>query len=289
MKLLWVMTRLSLLAGRRATRPIVHLIALYFVLAAPAARRASRDYLTRCLGQPARWLDLYRHVLTFASTIHDRIYLLNDRFDLFDVQRHGDLPPLDASPDTTTGAFLFGGHLGSFEVLRTFARRDAQGLVAVAMYPENARQINQALAAINPRAVHDIIALGQLDSILNIHERIERGAMVGILADRGMQAERMVSLPFLGQMASFPSGPFKLAVAMRKPVYFMAGVYRGSGRYELHFERLSDGAHPGRDREQAVRALMQKYARALEAQCRQAPYNWFNFYDFWEPAPHDPV
>lgn len=296
MLLLRFMTWLSLLLGRRLTRVVVYGIALYFVLAVPAARRASRQYLQRCLPRPVGWLDIYRHVLTFASTVHDRVYLLNDRFGLFDVRMHGERPGAmdaaasgvadDGAPPRAKGAFLFGAHLGSFEVLRTCARRDVQGQVCIAMYPENARQINQALAAINPNAVQDIIALGQVDAILTIHDRIESGAMVGILADRAIHSDRLKTLPFLGQPASFPQGPFRLAVAMRQPVYFMTGLYAGSGRYELHFELLSDGDSPRGERAKAVEELMQKYVHTLERHCRSAPYNWFNFYDFWESDRH---
>lgn len=276
--LLRLMSWLSLTLGRRVTRVIVHAIALYFLAAVPAARKASRAYLARCLQRPVGWRDLYRHMLTFASTVHDRLYLLNDCFDLFDVQSHGPVP----GEGDQRGAFLFGAHLGSFEVLRTLARRQAGGRVCVAMYPENARQINAVLAAINPDAVNDIIALGQLDSVFQVHERIEQGAMVGILADRAIKDERQVALPFLGQVANFPSGPFRLAVAMRQPVYFMSGLYLGGGRYELHFELLTDGQTTSRDRQRVAEDLMQKYVGALERHCRLAPYNWFNFYDFWE-------
>jgi predicted LPLAT superfamily acyltransferase len=36
----------------------------------------------------------------------------------------------------------------------------------------------------------------------------------------------------------------------------------------------------------AVQEAMTRYAALLEAHCRMAPYNWFNFFDFWQaPAP----
>ena len=83
-----VMCWLSLVLGRRLSRTVVYGIALYFVLAAPVARKVSRSYLERCLGRPAGWRDLYLHFLTFASTIHDRVYLVNDRHALFDIQTY---------------------------------------------------------------------------------------------------------------------------------------------------------------------------------------------------------
>lgn len=286
-----VMRVISMRVGRGPSRIVVYGIALYFLLAASAARQASRSYLERCLGRRATCLDLYRHVLTFASTVHDRFFLLNDREGDFDVRCVGAPPESLDAAHGGQGAFLFGAHLGSFEVLRAAARWDAKDKVCVAMYPENARQINEALAAINPAAVSNIIALGKIDSILTIHQRLKDGAMVGILADRAVAADQYVSLPFLGAPASFPIGPFRLAAMMKQPVYFMAGLYRGGHRYEVHFELLSGSADQpdqGRkDKDALMRELMARYVSTLERHCRAAPYNWFNFYDFWENPNRD--
>lgn len=282
-----VMRWLSLMLGRRLSRTVVYGIALYFVLAAPAARKASRDYLARSLGRPVTWFDLYRHILAFSSTIHDRFYLLNDQHDLFDIHVFGP-EPLHALHACNSGLFLFGAHLGSFEVLRTHARDNPGLKVCIAMYPENASQLNSTLAAINPQAMQDIISLGQVDSMLTIHHKLEEGAIVGILADRATGPDQYISIPFLGAPARFPTGPFRMAAMLRHPVYFMAGLYRGGNRYDIHFELLADfskSASTGRDA--AVREVLVKYVAALERHCKSAPFNWFNFYDFWEPACRD--
>ncbi len=279
-----VMRHLSLLLGRRLSRCVVYGIALYFLLAAHPARRASRAYLQRVRQQPAGWLDLYRHILAFSTTIHDRIYLLNNRYDLFDIRIH-DTEQLHATHASGKGCFLFGAHLGSFEILRSMARDNPDLRLCVAMNPENARQINAALAAINPGVILDVIALGQVDAILTIHERLQDGAMVGILADRASGPDKYIELPFLGAPARFPTGPFRTAAMLRQPVYFMAGLYRGGNRYDIHFELLADfAAPPAGSRQDEVRDLLTKYAAALERHCRAAPFNWFNFYDFWKSA-----
>ena len=46
----------------------------------------------------------------------------------------------------------------------------------MAMYEDNARKISGILAAINPDWIADIIALGQIDAMLNIAERLDQGA-----------------------------------------------------------------------------------------------------------------
>lgn len=282
--LLQLMSRISLFFGRRLSRIVVYGIALYFLLAVPAARKASRSYLARALERPATWVDLYRHILAFASTIHDRFYLLNDQADLFDIQVFGAGPIIELQRQNQ-GALLFGAHMGSFEVLLNHGRSHRFNS-CIAMYPENARQLNRALAAINPAAITGIIALGQMDSMLTIHHKLETGALVGVLADRAAGPDQYLSLPFLGAPARFPTGPFRMAAMLGCPVYFMTGLYCGGNRYEVHFEPLADFAEvPRNQRDAAVRETLQKYVATLERHCRAAPYNWFNFFDFWESAP----
>ncbi len=279
--ILKLMVWISLTFGRRAGRIVLYGIAAYYVLFAAAARRASRAYLGRALGRWAEWPDGFRHVLSFASTIHDRIYLLNDRFDLFDIEVIG-AEALLASLQRQPGALLIGAHLGSFEVLRAVGRGRAGLKVAMLMYAENARKINATLAAINPAATEDIIELGRTDSMLLARDRLDQGYVVGMLADRGLGDDVTVDCEFLGEMAPFPVGPWRMAAMLRRPVFFMAGLYLGGNRYRIHFEPLADfSATPRADAAAAIGAAQRHYAARLTHYCRLAPYNWFNFFDFW--------
>jgi predicted LPLAT superfamily acyltransferase len=281
--LLQLMRRISLFFGRRLSRIVVYGIALYFLLAVSSARKASNDYLARVLARPVTWMDRYRHILSFSSTIHDRFFLLNRQAALFDIQVFGAQPVIEHQANQQ-GVLLFGAHMGSFEVLLDHGRRNGFR-TCVAMYPENARLLNRTLAAINPEAVTGTIALGQRDSMLTINSKLQAGSLVGVLADRASGPDQYITLPFLGDPARFPTGPFRLAAMLGQPVYFMTGLYGGANRYTLHFEQLADFATVPRDqRDAVVQATLNKYVAALERHCRAAPYNWFNFFDFWEPA-----
>jgi len=280
--ILRLMVWISLTFGRAAGRLVLYGIATYYVLFAPQARRYSRDYLQRALGRWAEWSDGFRHVFSFASTIHDRIYLLNDRFDLFDIEVIG-AEALHASLEKQPGALLIGAHLGSFEVLRAVGRGRAGLKVAMLMYEENARKINATLEAINPAATQDIIALGRMDSMLQARDRLDQGYLVGMLADRGLGDDATVDCEFLGEPAPFPVGPFRMAAMLRRPVFFMTGLYLGGNRYQIHFEPLADFSNtPREEREAAMRSAHHAYAERLSHFCRLAPYNWFNFFDFWQ-------
>jgi len=285
MLMLRVMTWISLRLGRRAARVVLHPIAAYFLLFAPASRRASRNYLRRALGRPPRWRDLYQHFFTFAATIHDRVYLVNRRFELFDFEVHGE-DTLRRLLAGGKGLFLMGAHLGSFEVIRAIGRKDTDLRIAMVMHQDNAQKINAMLAAINPEAVQDIIGLGHIDSMLKVRECLDEGGVVGMLADRTPGDDTLYPVQVLGASANVPGGPFRIAALLRRPVVFMTGLYLGGNRYAIHFDPLADFSAVARGQyDAAVEAAITRYAALLDQYCRMAPYNWFNFFDFWQPAP----
>lgn len=276
------MVWISLTLGRPVGRLVLRFVALYFVLFSPRARRASRDYLRRALGRAPTWRDGYRHVFSFAGTVHDRVYLLNDRFDLFDIRFVGD-GALHEALQRRRGALLIGAHLGSFEVLRAMAHARAHAPVAMMMYEDNARKINAILNAINPGLQQDVVALGHPDSMLKARDRLDAGHLVGLLADRSLAHDSTAECMFLGAPARFATGPWRMAAMLRRPVFFMAGLSLGDNRYELRFEQLADFSTVERgERDAAVAQAMQAYADRLSELCRRAPYNWFNFFDFWQ-------
>lgn len=280
-----VMTWISLRLGRGTSRLVLYGIATYFLVFAPGARSMSRSYLQRVLKLPSPaavgWRHLFRHFLSFASVIHDRVYLVNERFELFDIRVHNKALIDDLVADGQ-GVFLIGAHMGSFEVLRAIGRKQPGLRVAMVMYEENARKINAALSAINPNAQQDIIALGHIDSMIQVHELLDKGTVVGMLGDRSLGNDDTRALDFLGDPAELPLGPFRMAAILKRPVLFMTGLYRGGNRYDIHFEPLADFSMlPRRGRTLAVQTAMTRYAALMEQYCYRAPYNWFNFFDFW--------
>jgi predicted LPLAT superfamily acyltransferase len=283
MALLRIMAFVSLRLGRTVSRIALYGIAIYFFLFAPAARRHSRRFLRLALGRAPRARDRFRHILSFATTIHDRVYLINEQFEQFNITLEGEALML-AQSNSGRGALLMGAHMGSFEVMHSLGRRQRGLQVAMAMYEENARKINATLAAINPHLVPDIVSLGRLDAMLNIAERLERGAFVGVLGDRTLGREPAQSVTLLGERAHLPTGPMRAAAILRCPVFFMAGLYRGKNNYHVVFARIADfSTTPAAARNVAVHSAIDRYAAVLDQYCRSDPYNWFNFHDFWRP------
>lgn len=281
MVMLQIMTWISLRLGRRAGRIVLHLITTYFLLFSPSSRRASKQYLQRALGRPATLQNQYQHFFTFAATIHDRIYLINQRFDLFDIEVAG-ASVIHDHLATGQGLFLAGAHLGSFEVIRSLGK-DKDLRVAMFMHEHNAKKINAMLAAINPNASRDIIGLGNVESMLQVNQKLEDGYAIGILADRIFGDDATYPVQILGDAVDLPLGPFRLAALLRQKIMFMTGLYLGGNRYSIHFHPIADFTNIERgQRDTAVKNAMHEYAILIDYYCRAAPFNWFNFFDFWQ-------
>lgn len=267
--------------GRRLARVFLYPICLYFLFSSAHAARNSRLYLERALGRPVRLADVFRHYLTFGACLLDRVFLLNDEIDQFDITIHGE-DILRSIQQRGGGCILMGAHFGSFEVARAVGRRERDVPISLLMYEENARKIRAALGAINPALETEVIGLGRLDSLIAVADRLNRGHFIGVLADRNVEGKDLVRYDFLGGPAAFPQGPFRVGMLLQRPVVLMMGIYRGGRRYDVFFESLVEGggARP-RDASAWLDDVMRRYIARLEYYCRTAPFNWFNFYDFW--------
>jgi len=170
----WIILRI----GRRAGHLLLPVCA-YFLLFSPKSSAASIEFLSRALGRPPTMIDRWRHYLCFATCLLDRVLLLNGRVDMFDVTLHGeaDITAMRAQG----GCFLFGAHLGSFEVVRAVGRHIAEAKTSLVMYEDNARKTNAVLHAINPELAMQIIGLGKPGSMLAVRDRLNEGYLVGLL------------------------------------------------------------------------------------------------------------
>jgi predicted LPLAT superfamily acyltransferase len=286
--MLRLMAWVSLRLGRRVSRLPLYGIVLYFFLFAPSARRHARRYLRLALGRTPTARDRFRHLLYFSTTIHDRVFLINEREHVFDISVGG-ASLMREQLARGRGAFLMGSHMGSFEVVSSVGRRQ-QGLsVVMAMYEANARKISAILGALNTAVRTEVIGLGHIDAMLRLSERLAAGSFVGVLADRTLGEEPLQEVTVLGRRAFLPTGPMRTAAILGCPVIFMIGLYRGKNRYHVEFAPLADFSQvTAGGRAAAVREAVDRYAALLDRYCRSDPHNWFNFFDFWAERPAGP-
>jgi predicted LPLAT superfamily acyltransferase len=274
--------------GRVTARSLLYPITAYFLLTARVQRHASRSYLARVLAGPPRFWQVARHFHCFSATILDRVFFFGGRSRVFDIRLHRVEVVLDAAA-SKQGAILLGSHLGSFDALRALGVSRARLPLKVLMYPDHNQLIARLFHQLSPEAAQTLIPLGTPGTLLAVQEALQQGSLVGILGDRAAEGEKTLQCPFLGEEARFPLGPALLTLATRVPLILFFALYRGGNRYEIFFEELSY-EHPASRRERfaTARTLTRHYVERLEYHTRLAPYNWFNFYEFWEDSEATP-
>ena len=278
-----LMRWIALHLGWRVGRAILLGISAYFFLFAPRARAASRDFLARARGRAPSAADVFRHIHAFGSVILESVFLLSGRAEAFDVSVEG-LDALRRAMQGGQGCVLLGAHFGSFEILRAVGRH-APVPVRPVMFRSNHGMATRILEALDAELAASVIELGAPDAMLRVREAVMRGELVGMLADRSLDARKCVRVPFLGEEASFPLGPLMVAASVSAPVLLFFGIRTGPRRYRVEFLQLADRIALARhERAAALTGWVASYASELEARCREYPLNWFNFYPFWGPA-----
>jgi predicted LPLAT superfamily acyltransferase len=279
-----LVVRAALRCGRGFMRVCLYPIMLYYFCRRGAERRASRDYLRHVFGRRARVREVLKHLYYFAITLTDRIYLLARGERDFEIDVHG-IDHLQHYIAQGKGVLLVGSHQGSFEVLRTLSARCPQVPLRVLLDKQKTPAITQLLEALAPEVGEAVIDVSQGGAGITLaaSETCRAGGMVALLADRGRAHEALRRVDFLGQPAPFPTGPWLLAHALQVPVMLCFGMYRGGRRYTLTFEPFAERVDiPREHRHRALDDILRRYAGRLEHYARLEPYNWFNFYDFWQ-------
>ncbi len=283
--LMRLFARLCLWVGPRVARFLLGPVCLYFFLVKGTARDASRAFLARALGRKPTTRDTWRHFWTFSQVLLDRVYLLGQ--DGRGIELDAAQPEALAEVvDQGRGCLLLGSHLGSFEASRAIKRERPNVPLRLVMDRQQSPAATAFLEALNPELAAQVLDIGgQPGAGLALLTALEGGSLVALLADRPRGGEKTVVAEFFGQAARFPAAPHEIAMVTQAPVVLFFGLQRGPGRYEIIFERLPAPARVARaERSAEIEKSVQRYAARLEHHARQAPYNWFNFYDFWAEA-----
>ena len=282
MRLLYWLCRI---AGRWPVRLILYPVLLWYFFSQPAARLASRDYLERV--RPAddgEKLGALRHFAAFAESILDKMLLWSGLFDIDAVEHQGQ-SLIAAEIARKRGGLLICCHLGNLDLCRVVSRQLAGFKMTALTHTKHAQRFNRLLAQLNADSELNLMQVTEVTpaTAVLLSEKVARGEFVAIAGDRiPVSANpRVAWAEFFGAPAPFPVGPYILASLLQCPVYLIFTFRRGHAS-EIHFELFRESVHlPRTERERALATLAADYAARLQHYCRQAPLQWFNFYQFW--------
>ncbi len=227
----------------------------------------------------------YRHVLEFGRSIFDRFSCWMGEQHRYDIHPHGEeLFTSIATGDQ--GAILLSFHAGNPYLMRYMALEQNFKMNIVA-YWDNSPMLQELLEYVDPSSQLNILKVdaSEPQSILNVKDRIDNGELVAILADRKSAgtSSRDVQVPFLGGWTSLPTGPYIIAHVLDCPVLLTYALRTGPRTYDMYAEMFAERISlPRSSREDQLEHYAGKLAKRMEEISYRAPYQWYNFYDFWE-------
>lgn len=292
---LWIAARLYRLLGRRGCLAVLSPVIVYFYATGREQRRASHGYLTRvfahfgCTRSPG-WRDGYRHFMSFAGRTVDSFAAWTGDLTAEAVD-HAPGSAIHEAVADSRGSLFIVSHLGNAELSRALLAPKGGKRLTVLVHTTHAANYNDILSRFNPEASINTVPVGRIgpDTVIALRDRIENGEWVVIAGDRTPLGggERIARVPFLGADAPFAHGPIILAALLGCPVYTLFCL-RDRGRYTVYFDRFADRiVLPRSDREGAIRSYLVRYADILERYASKAPYQWYNFFDYWSQDRQD--
>jgi predicted LPLAT superfamily acyltransferase len=277
--------------GKRLTGLVLHPVVLYFMLTGRATRAASDRYFahlqqaTPHANMPGPgWRSAYRQMLEFAQSGLDKLAAWSGRVDVSEVE-FDDPAAFEALTASGRGALVLGSHLGNLEMTRALATRNDYAKITAIVYTEHARRFNSVLASAHSEFARHLVEVSDFgpETAMMMQARVDAGELLVIVGDRvpAHESGRTIDAQFLGASAPFAQGPYVLAHALGCPVYLFFCLYE-RGQYRFYFEPFAPRIKlPRRERARHLAHWAQQYATRLEHYCRKAPYQWFNFFDFW--------
>lgn len=263
----------------------------YFVLTGNKARQASKDYLTRLnryqgITKKVRWYHLYKHFYQFGLAAVDKIRAWLGDIKLEETHLHYPENFQRIRARQQKGAVFIGSHLGNLELCRALGENGPSLKINALVFTKHALKFQAALEKFNPKAQVNLIQVDSMgaETAILLKDKVDAGEIVIIVGDRTSvtQFGRVNYADFLGEPAPFSQGPFILAGLLECPTYLLFGL-KQNGRYHLYLEHFADSLKLTRtNRQQQLQSTIERYAQRLEHYCLKAPYQWFNFYPFWQ-------
>ena len=85
-----------------------------------------------------------------------------------------------------------------------------------------------------------------------------------------------------GKKAFLPQGPWILAGILNAPVFTSYNIY-SDGRYHSYLNEWGPiKLRDRKNREEEIKQLASRFIQELEEMVIKSPYDWFNFYNFWQ-------
>lgn len=276
--------------GRKVFLLVLHPVILYYVVFSKTLRKNSRQYWENLFAyqnntQKVKFRHIYSHVYQFAVCAIDKVACWTGDIKAQDVIFHNQ-ELFNKIVNSGKGAIFISAHLGNLELCRAIGERISDVKINAIVFNKNALKFQKVLAKSNPQVNVNLLHVESMgaDTAILLKDKIEQGEIIVIVGDRVPvhSQSRTQYADFLGKTAAFSEGPYILASILDCPSYLLFCI-KQRNVYNIYFEAFySSLKFPRAQRKRLLSKVIQQYADRLAFYCQKAPFQWFNFYDFWQ-------
>lgn len=194
------------------------------------------------------------------------------------------------------GAIIFGSHLGNIDFMRSLALErkftdNSKPVINIIMEKKSSKKFSSVINKINSDFYMNAIDPSEISpaTICILQEKLAAGELLFAACDRtsAETKERTISQNFLGRSAEFPYGVFLMASLFKVPVFYIYGLrektfmFKSRNVLYVRQSKINLECSTRKDRELVIKSLCKEYAENLELFCKIAPFQWYNFFDFY--------
>ena len=237
-----------------------------------------------------------KHICSFALNLVEKVQSWAGKFSFKNVQwQNDDVHDLVNNINSGRGCVIVISHLGNSQMMMGLASMGESGTekkmsITSIIDTDITAGFSKLIQKVNPNAAFHVINSNNIgpDTILLMQERLEHGEVVVVAADRiSAHAKRNIELQFLEENAKFPYGIFLLIALLNSPTYFVNGLRQKDltlkPKYDMFVKKNPIQFDCSRkEREERIKQSAENYVKNLEVLCKRHPYQWYNFFEFWQ-------
>lgn len=264
--------------GIKAAYTILVFVAFYYILTSWFSNKVIFDYLKnkQNFSTAKSLLGVYKSYFTFGQTLIDKIAISAGLRNKFTYEFDG-IEILKNLLAQKKGGVLISAHVGNFEIAEHFfADIDFECQINLVTTDLEHTAIKGYLEKVGKKSnIKFIIVRDDMSHIFEINNALSDNELICFTGDRYFEGSKILEANLLGANAKFPAGPFLIASRLKVPVAFVYVMKEPNLHYHLY-------TREAQFKQRDAQALLNEYCESVTTIVKKYPYQWFNYFKFWE-------
>lgn len=227
-------------------------------------------------GQLKAALSTYKNHCLFGQVVIDKFAMYAGKKFRIEIDGQEYYQKLAARDESF---ITLSSHVGNCEIAGYTLTQEKKVLNALVFYGEKTSVMTNRAKLFAGKNVKMIPVRPDLGHLFEIDQALQKGEIVSMPADRIFGSQKKLSLPFMGQTADFPYGPFSVATLHGLNVLVLHVIKIKSLTYKIYVTPLDyDKDAP---RQEQINQLATGYAAEVERIVKIYPTQWYNYFEFW--------